>query len=102
MGNLERFISKCCADLKCSFVLIAHTEREYDEITGGSKLMVSTLGRRLAPKIPRFFDEVVLCRRERDKFFWTSVDNTADLKVRRLPFSDSIPPDFKPLLEDRP
>jgi len=98
MGNIERFIAKCCADTKCSFVLISHVEREVDEVTGGTKLMVSTLGRRLAPKIPRFFDEVILCRRQGAQFFWSSIDNTADLKVRRLPFSDTIAPDFAPLL----
>jgi hypothetical protein len=101
MGNLERFLTRCCADTKCSFVLISHVEREYDEVSGGTKIMVSTLGRKLAPRIPRFFDEVLLCRRDRDKFYWSSIDNSADLKVRRLPFSDSITPDFAPLLATR-
>lgn len=98
MNNLERFLGKCCSDIKCSFILTSHVDREYDEVTGGTKIMVSTLGRKLAPKIPRFFDEVVLCTRRGEKFFWNTVDNGTDLKARRLPFSDEIKPDFAPLL----
>lgn len=98
MGNIERLIMKLCGDTKCSFTLISHVEREVDEVTGGTRLMVSTLGRRLAPKIPKMFDEVVLCRRQGSNFYWSSIDNGVDLKVRRLPFRDDIVPDFAPLL----
>lgn len=98
MNNLERFLTKCCADTRCSFALISHIDREQDEVTGGTKIMVSTLGRKLAPKIPRFFDEVVLCRKQGANFFWSTTESGVDLKARRLPFSDTIKPDFKPLL----
>jgi len=99
MNNLERFIGKCTADIRCNFVLISHLDRELDEITGGTKLMMSTLGRKLAPKLPRFFDEVVLCVRRGRTFYWSTTDNSADLKARRLPFGDELPPDFAPLLK---
>lgn len=102
MGNLERFIGRCCADIPCNFTLISHIEREIDEVTGGTRLMVSTLGRRLAPKLPRMFDEVVLCRRQGDKFYWSTTENGVDLKARRLPFSDTIAPDFAQLLGAHP
>lgn len=102
MGNLERFIAKACADTKCSFTLISHVERETDEVTGGTRLMVSTLGRRLAPKLPRMFDEVVYCRRQGGRFYWSTTENGVDLKARRLPFSDTIAPDFSQLLGNHP
>lgn len=102
MGNIERLIQKLCGDTQCSFTLISHVEREVDEVTGGSRLMVSTLGRRLAPKIPKMFDEVIYCRRQGANFYWSSTEPGVDLKVRRLPFSDTIPPDFAPLLQENP
>lgn len=101
MNNLERFLNKCCSDTRCNFVLISHVDREVDEVTGGTKIMVSTLGRKLAPKIPRFFDEAILCVKRGAKFFWSTTESGVDLKTRRLAFSDEIVPDFKPLLEER-
>lgn len=95
MDNLERLITKLTCDTKCSFVLTAHMDREVDELTGGTKLMASTLGRKLAPKIPRFFDEVVWCTRNDGKrFAWSTTESAADLKTRRLPISDELKPDF--------
>lgn len=98
MNNLERFLGKCCADTTCSFILISHVDREVDEITGGTKIMVSTLGRKLAPKIPRFFDEVVMCVKRGKDFYWSTTESGVDLKARVLPFSDEIKPTFKPFL----
>jgi hypothetical protein len=95
MDNLERLVTKLTCDTKCSFVLTAHMDREVDELTGGTKLMASTLGRKLAPKLPRFFDEVVWCSRGDGKnFHWSTTESTADLKTRRLPISDELKPDF--------
>jgi len=99
MGHVEKLVNKLCADTKCSFVLTAHVDREVDEVMGGTKIMVSTLGRKLAPKIPRFFDEVVYCKREGAKFLWSTIENGVDQKSRRLPMEDNIVPDFAQLLE---
>ena len=95
MDNLERLITKLTCDTKCSMILTAHMDREVDELTGGTKLMASTLGRKLAPKIPRFFDEVVWCSRGDGKEFrWSTAESTVDLKTRRLPIADDLRPDF--------
>lgn len=94
MDTLEQLIIKLCTDLRCTFVLTAHIEREHDEVTGGTQLTVSTLGRKLAPKIPRFFDEVILAVREGKEFSWSTAALNVDLKSRLLPISDNIPPDF--------
>jgi hypothetical protein len=98
IDNLERLITKLTVDVPCTMVLTAHLEREVDEITGGVHLMASTLGRKLAPKIPRFFSDVIQCRRDGDKFVWSTAAMNVDLKARNVPLSDSLPPSFIPLL----
>ena len=95
--NLLRLINKLLTDTKCSFVLIAHAEREKDEISGGSNLKVSTIGNKLAPEIPKNFDEVVFARREGNKFFWSSIEAGVDTKVRCLPWNSDINPNFSQL-----
>jgi hypothetical protein len=95
MDNLERLITKLCCSTKCSLVMISHQDREVDEISGGTKITVSTLGRKLAPKIPRFFDEVIQTVRDGTKFHWSTSESGVDLKARNLPISDKIPPSFE-------
>ena len=98
MNSIESLIQNLCMT-QCTFVLMAHTEREIDEVAGGSKLMASTLGKKLAPKIPRFFSEVVLAKKDGNKFTWTNVESNSDLKSRHLPLADNQPPDFGPLIK---
>jgi hypothetical protein len=100
MNAVETVLLKLSSDCNCFLVLIAHIEKEPDEITGMAKVTVSTLGRKLAPKIPRFFSEVVRARKDPvGKFFWSTQDSEADLKNRALPSSNSIPQDFAPIIE---
>jgi hypothetical protein len=98
MDNLERFITKLTTDTRCFFILTAHLERETDEMTGGQQLMASTLGRKLAPRLPRFFDDVVHCRREGAKFIWATDTLNVDLKARNLPLSGSLQPSFQQII----
>jgi hypothetical protein len=99
MDNLERLITKLCVDTKCHFVLTAHLERETDENTGASSLMASTLGRKLAPKLPRFFSDVVHVKRDGTKFLWSTATSNVDLKARNLPLLDALPPSFEPIIK---
>jgi hypothetical protein len=98
MDNLERLVQKLCIDTNCHFVLISHAERELDEVLGGSKIMAATLGRKLAPRIPRFFSDVVLADRSGTKFTWSTAAIGADLKARNLPIADGLPPDFSHII----
>lgn len=98
MDNLERFITKFTTDVKCTGVLIAHLEREADEVTGGVQLMASTLGKKLAPRIPRFFSDVIHCKREGEKYEWSTATMNVALKARNVPINDHIPPTFVPIL----
>lgn len=99
MNLLENLIQKLCTDTKCHFILLAHVERELDEAVGGSKLMASTLGKKLAPKIPRFFSDVVLSQKEGTKYTWSTAALGADLKARNLPDRDGLSPDFGQIIE---
>lgn len=98
MDNLERLIQKLCTDTRCHFVLIAHTEKEVDEVLGGTRTMAATLGRKLAPRLPRFFSDVVIAVKEGAKFTWSTAQLGADLKARNLPLADGIAPDFAPII----
>lgn len=99
MDNLERLVQKLCIDTSCHFVLIAHAERETDEVMGGSKIMAATLGRKLAPRLPRFFSDVVLADKQGAKFTWSTAAVGADLKVRNLPIADGLPQDFGQIID---
>lgn len=99
MDNLERLIQKLCTSTQAMFILMAHAERETDEVMGGSKIMAATLGRKLAPRLPRFFSDVVLADKQGTKFTWSTAALGADLKARNLALADGLPPDFGPIIE---
>ena len=98
MGTLDKLLLNLCSNLHCFFVLIAHMERELDETTGGSKVMVSTLGRKLAPRIPRFFSEVVMSYREGESYYWSTTQTGVVLKHRALPLGGKLQPSFTPIV----
>lgn len=104
MNFIEALLMKINSDRRCYFVLTAHIEKEMDEISGAMRVMTSTLGRKLAPKIPRFFGEVVYAMRTMDAnnkaaFTWSTVDRSADLKNRVLPVGANLAPDFRAVVE---
>lgn len=97
MDNLERLINRLCM-MRPHFVLTSHLERERDEVTGGEQLMASTLGRKLAPKIPRYFSDVIHVKRTGTKFEWSTDTPNADLKARNVKISSTLPPSFQPIV----
>lgn len=94
MNILEQLLNKLCF-LQCSAVVTSHVEREVDEVLGGTSIMASTLGRKLAPKIPRFFSDVVNTQRNGNKFVWATDTSGMTLKSRNLPISGNLPPTFQ-------
>ena len=97
-NNLYAAIKKLVS-LRCHFILMAHVEREKDETSGEIKLMASTLGKSLAPKLPKEFDEVVFAVRRELEWYWTTTLFNVDTKARLLPYSDTIPPSWGNLME---
>jgi hypothetical protein len=97
--QIEKLLRKLCDGCRCHFVLTAHVEREVDQVFGGVKLTVSTLGKALAPKIPPMFSDVVLSYREGAKFYWSTDNAQADLKARNLPIRSGIAQDFGQIID---
>ena len=95
---IENLIVKLCNDCRCHFILLSHVEREVDQVMGGVKIMASTLGKALAPKLPSLFSDVILCARSGTKWTWDTVSTLADVKARYLPFQADNPPSFGPII----
>ena len=98
MDNLEKALRMLC-DYPMHFVLISHIERETDLVQGGSKITVSTLGVKLAPKIPPMFSDVILAVRMGTTWTWSTASAQADLKTRNLAIAENLPPSFKPIID---
>lgn len=98
--QIEGLINQICTAFRCHFVLIAHAERELDPVMGGQKIMASTIGKALAPTLPRYFTDSVLTKRSGTKFEWDTADAQAVLKARNVPISSSLPPSFVPLFAE--
>lgn len=100
MDSVERLLMRLTGSTDCHFVLIGHLEREKDDITGGIKLMASTLGQKLAPKLPRNFDDVVMSKKAPPATFtWSTVEVNTDLKNRNLPIHASLEPSFRQIVD---
>lgn len=99
MGQVEKLVNGLCLAMPTNFVLNAHLEREGSALTGEVRLMGSTLGKKLAPKLPRYFDEVIVAYREADKFFWSTMYPNADCKSRILGIKHQLPPSYVPLIK---
>ncbi len=88
------FIHKLTSGCICHIVIIAHVERELDQILGGNKITVSVPGKAIAATILQPFSDVILATRENASFFWDTANSQADVKTRNLPIQAKIPADF--------
>lgn len=93
--QIIKLLRNLCDGSKCHFVLTAHVEREVDQVFGGVKITVSTLGKALAPVIPTIFSDVILTVRNGTEFSWSTANPMCDLKARNLPLADNIKPGFQ-------
>jgi len=95
MDNIERLVQYLTMSTKCHFVLISHLDLLVDEINGGMKSFPQALGKKLGPKLPPLFSDVILAKREKKVFTWSTSDPTAMVKSRNLPIADDHSPTFK-------
>lgn len=91
---VEGFVRQMVSVPRCWVILIAHIDREVDEVMGGVKIMTHALGRKLAPKLPPLFSDVILAQRVGDKFTWNTASPDTDLKTRNLRIAAGLNPDF--------
>lgn len=97
--QVEVFIKMLTDGCRCHFVMLAHVEKELDEVNGGMRIMSSTLGKKLAPKLPKMFSDVILAERAGTTFHWNTAATGAALKSRNLPISEKLLPSFEPILK---
>lgn len=97
--QVEKILRMLTDNCRCWFLLISHLERETDQVLGGVKLTVSTLGNKLAPKLTPMFSDVILCVREGSKFTWDTSNASADVKTRNLKIAAGHNPSFKPIVD---
>lgn len=97
--QVEKLLRMLTEGCKCHFVLLSHVERETDQVLGGTKLFVATLGKALSPKIAPMFSDVILTVRDGTKWSWDTSNPMADVKGRNLPFAAGQPPDFKQIVD---
>ncbi len=91
---VENVLRKLTSDCLCHVVLISHVERETDQVMGGVKITVSTLGQKLPAKIPPMFSDVLLATRVGQDFYWDAESPMADVKTRNLQRIAKNKPDF--------
>lgn len=95
----ERLINNLASSCKCFVVCTAHPDRYNDEATGIPTYMPAFLGNKLAPRIPRMFDNVVVSLKEGSNFLWSTARQNYIQKARDLPISDKLPPDFGQIVD---
>lgn len=100
MGRVENIILILNFSCACHVICNAHEEREPNEISGGMDIMVSVPGKKLAPKVPRYFDDVFYAFRKGAVWNWsTNYPGVADLKSRHLGIFDTQPQDYGPVID---
>lgn len=94
----ENLIRQLTTVPRCWVVVIAHIDRETDFVQGGSKVTVHALGKKLAPKLPPMFSDVILAGRQLKEFTWATAAPDTALKSRNLPIETKLAPSFGPIV----
>ena len=98
-NNLMNFLRLCTQGSRNAFVLISHPSREKDELTGATKIRVSTVGSAICEQIPPMFSDVIYTVREGDKFYWDTAAYGVDTKTRSLGYRSKIEPNFGQIMD---
>lgn len=95
MDFIEAFLSLWWGATGCNTVLLAHRDREVSPLTGLSTITLDTWGQKLAPKLVKVPDEIVMTKFEDGKYLWSTIEDGVILKRRSLPLSPKLEPDFR-------
>lgn len=96
---VESQVNWACLMTHCHFVLLAHEDRNFNEISGETLITPALPGKALTATFGRNFSDVIRAKRVGTEFLWSNADKGADLKARNLPISDKLKPSFAPMLE---
>ena len=99
IDNELRFIDHLCYGIPCHVVIMAHIDRQIDEVMGGIRKMVNALGKKAPQEMPKSFTDVILANEDAGKFSWSTSDSQTDTKATTGPATASFSPSFVPLIE---
>ena len=99
MNMEEMLINTLISSMSAYFILLAHVDRNHNEVTSQSIITPSAIGAKLGPKLGRFFSEVILAKRVKDQFTWSTSELASDVKQSTLPIKDGLEPSFKPIID---
>lgn len=95
MQNIYSLLTSIIRNSTCHIAVMAHIEMEKDEVSGLIYQMVQTLGRKLAPELPKEFSDVIRTDKSGAKFFWTTIYNNMAVKPTNVELSQSLEPTFE-------
>ncbi|CAB4149422.1 AAA domain containing protein [uncultured Caudovirales phage] len=93
-NTLMNFLRLLTQGVNCPFVMTAHVDRETDQVTQSTKIMIKAIGKALATEIPTLFSDVIYTVRDGTKFTWDTAAYGVDTKTRSLGYKAGILPDF--------
>lgn len=98
-NSLMNFLRLLTQGIDCPFVMTAHVDRETDQVTQSTKIMIKAIGKALATEIPTLFSDVIYTTREASTFYWDTAAYGVDTKTRSLGYRSKITPDFALIMD---
>lgn len=84
---------------KCHVIVLGHPDKVFNEAVGVTSMTLQTVGQKLSPQLPRKFDDVIIAKRNGDKFEWSTAEFNSEGKGRNLPTKTGLKPDFGQVVE---
>jgi hypothetical protein len=95
MNMIENFCMLFWGKTACWAIITAHIDREVSPLTGQTSITAHTIGQKLAPRLVKMPDEIILSEVDnRGRVTWSTVTPGSITKRRRLPRSSDLPPTF--------
>jgi hypothetical protein len=98
-NSLMNFLRLLTQGIDCPFVMTAHVDRETDQVTQSTKIMIKAIGKALATEIPTLFSDVIYTTREGSTFYWDTAAYGVDTKTRSLGYRSKIEPNFALIMD---
>lgn len=101
MNMIENVLMLLWGKTRCWAIVTAHIDREISPLTGQTSVTAHTIGQKLAPRIVKMPDEVILSEvDERGRITWSTVTPGTITKRRRLPRASGLEPSFSIFSKD--
>lgn len=94
IGGQQVLLFQTFAACACHVAILAHAERERDELAGIERIFPSASGRKTGPELPKWYNDVILAGRSAKGFGWNTASANAMVKNQYLPSAEHITPDW--------